>query len=58
MDVPVDHRDPVLPAHPWCAAVPASWCLLPDPGSDPRRGVRRSAQVCAARHPEAVKTEL
>lgn len=54
----VDDCYPVLPAHPGCAAVPAAWRRLPDPGPDPRRGVRPGAQVCAARSAEAVKTEL
>lgn len=58
VDVLADHRDPVLPAHPRCAAVPAPWCRLPDPGHDPRRGVRPGAQVRPARTFEAIKTEL
>jgi hypothetical protein len=50
-----DDRDPVLPAHAWRAAVPAPWRWLPDPGHDPRRGVRPGPQVRPARAPEAVK---
>jgi hypothetical protein len=50
-----DDCDSVLPAHARRAAVPAARCVFPDPGHDPRRGVRPGAQVCAARAPEAVK---
>ena len=56
VDVFVDDRYLVLPAHPWCAAVPTSWCRLPDSGHDPRCSVRLGAQVRPARTLEAINT--
>ena len=57
VDVPVDDRYPVLPAHTRCAAVPPTWRRLPDSGHDPCCGVRLGTQVRPARTSEAIKTE-
>ena len=55
--ISVDDCHPVLPADARRPGVPAPRCGLPDPGHDPRRGVRPGAQVRPARTAEAVKTE-
>ena len=55
--VSVDDRNPLLRSDPRCVAEPPSRSWLPDPSTDPRRGVRRGAQVPPAWTPEAVKTD-
>ena len=52
--VSFDNGNPLLRSDPWCSVEPPSRSWFPDPGTDPRRGVRRGAQVPAAWTPEAI----